>query len=241
MEGYPFEYRGQVFLLGKLNLRVRQSYCDWLRARMVKSAHAFLEADALDEYLKQAIEPGAVYWVVDASEAVRESFMAEEGERQVARLLLGDQVKEWTDAQLSEMIDGEGYSLSLKLALADSIPTSEEGQGFCAGEDALQRLVSTLVGDPFWQAADSVLSLTYRQAWDWFVAPALEKQRNRPATPASFGSPGSRQSSQGYATSSDDDEMPAHLIAMCGDRVHKGPRWWLGEDPNVKLYNGKEK
>jgi hypothetical protein len=240
MEGYPFEYRDQVYMLGKLTLRVREAYCDWLRARMVKSAHAFLESDQVDGYLKQAIEPCAVYWVVDASEAVRESFMTEEGERQVVRLLLGDQVKGWTNAQLSELIESEGYSLTLKLALVDSIPTSEEGQGFCAGEGALQRVVSTLVGDPFWQSADAVKGLTYRQAWDWFVAPALEKQRQRPMS-ANFGSQRAQSNANSQTVSSDDAELSGQIIAMCGDRVHKGPRWWLGEDPNVKLYNGKEK
>ena len=40
--------------------------------------------------------------------------------------------------------------------------------------------------------------------------------------------------------SSEDASMSGAMIAMC-KKVHTGPRWWLGEDPNVKLYNGEGK
>jgi hypothetical protein len=242
--GYPFEYRGQVFTLGKLTLRVREAYVDWLRSRMVQGAVAFLEADAVEDYLKQAIEPDAVYWAVDASEPVRESFLTEEGTLRIARLLLGGQVKVWTDAQLSELIESEGYALALKLCLADSIPTSEEGQSYCAGPKAMPRIVSTLCGDPFWQPVDAVRSLTLRHVWEWFIGPAVEKQRDKPP-PSAFGghhTPNGSPPRKGQQTQrfSSEDESGAELLyGMCGKRVHKGPRWWLGEDPAVKLYDGK--
>ena len=91
--------------------------------------------------------------------------------------------------------------------------------------------------DPIGLTRTEIDRLTYRQAWEWYVEPNLKKKDS-----------GNMEGARGTVSPGDmnSDEANAFFDKLCKSkdgtiRKYEGKRWWLGEDPNIKIYKGPGK
>jgi len=116
MTGYPIEWRGQTLMLGELTIEVKEAFCNWLRPRLLKHAKRLMEPMEYLNYRESLIaseassddddeeEGGILFWTTKPSMSVATAFSTRRGAIYLNRLLFGDGVKDWTDAQIWELI-----------------------------------------------------------------------------------------------------------------------------------------
>lgn len=100
--------------------------------------------------------------------------------------------------------------------------------------------------EPFHISYDDCVRMTYRQAWDRHIEPAIEKRkefdRDTGHVPASNESTHRSGRSTGAfdVTKATAEEANSMFDRLCGDKVYDGPKWWIpGEVPGIKTYDGK--
>lgn len=99
--------------------------------------------------------------------------------------------------------------------------------------------------EPFHISHDDCLRMTYREAWDRHVAPAIARNRQWDRETGHATAPASAEShtkSGAFeAHRATEAEANTFFDQLCGGRIYEGPRWWIpGEVPGITTYNGKD-
>lgn len=100
---YPFTYGGQQLKLSALSVGIKQAFVEWLEIRYLAKALRVLDTGS---YIaeRERVLAGAIYWTLDMSVAVAQAIYSDDGKRQLLRLLLGTQAKDWPDEKFDLLL-----------------------------------------------------------------------------------------------------------------------------------------
>lgn len=115
---YLIEWQGKTLRMGELTANVKKAFATWVKPRYIAAAKALADTPgltedekkaAIAEYMlaRQEVFGGGIYWTTTPHYAVATAFNTPEGNIYLHRLLFGDQVKDWTDGQILELIEAK--------------------------------------------------------------------------------------------------------------------------------------
>lgn len=127
-DSIPIPHEGGELHLGPITEDVKRKFCAWLKPRYILEAIQVVE----DAQAENAQYPGSysdddikrlqvsaelardkanargIYWSADPSGPVAEALRTDAGGLRLARLMFGDCVKAWTDADLMAYLEANG-------------------------------------------------------------------------------------------------------------------------------------
>ena len=151
--GYPVAWRGETLYMGSLTKAVKDAFVKWAKPAILTEARETLSMAEYMEFRQEVLAAnlkrkddkdhapnGGIYWSANPSMAIATALATDAGAIQFNRLLFGDQVKDWPDDKLWEMLQekdadpNSDWRLAIDLIWEESDPKVQKPSDTSGGE-----------------------------------------------------------------------------------------------------------